>query len=103
MNEQVVCESDAMSTGDLENLVLGVTVECSPLNAVGALLAEVEDSIFTVVRHSQLAASVCARKADDQAGELGGAARSINMRSELSGRTRVNLSESSSACVHVIG
>jgi hypothetical protein len=84
-----------MSFGDLEDLMLAVAVESSPLNTietvVGCCGIPVEGHRVTSMTDDELAAFMMTRKRDDKRSELSVRTRSIDMSLEETGRGTVDL------------
>lgn len=89
MSVEVVGKRDPMTSRDLVDLMLAIAVEGGPLNII--LISPVISHLLTTVGNAKLAATMTIRKAHDESAELCNSARGIDVRLELSRRSRVDL------------
>lgn len=79
-----------MTRVNLEDLVLHIGIESCKLDALSTL-SPVESHFFALVSCDELSTLVLDRQANDKRAELSVGSRSIKMRFEFTGRSRVYL------------
>lgn len=95
---EIVGQGDAMALGNLQDFVLAVTVESSPLKscvdlAFGARSTPIEGRGVTSVTHNELTAFMMAWETDDKRAKLGIRTRGVDMGLEKAGRCAVYLAK----------
>ena len=81
-----------MTAQDLEHFVLTITVECSPLDSIDVVAAEIENFLFAFMCNAQLAALVRMWQTYNKGTELSCATGGVDVWPKLVRRAGINLS-----------